>query len=387
MHKLFQKQDFLRLGILFLLVIIIFTPSLIVNIFHHSMNDYDLHLSFARSLVSGEEIPAFTLAHPFWQAAVITTAKVLFISLEKAAAAVQLLGYLFLALVLYLHFKEIFKKSSTLLQTGLLISLLIAAPIFLLVFADHLYYLGYIGITTYHNPTINLLKPFALILLTYAVNLVQGKSHNWKEILLVFLSVVISTLVKPSFIICLIPALGILVLYRLYKKEFLDWRMLIIGMAIPSALILLGQYYITYLSDEPGVIFAPLAVMKFYSDWLLLKLILSIWFPLLLAGSYFKDMLRDNTMRLTWLVFLFGLLYTYFIAEDGNRFQHGNFGWSGEISMFLLFVNSVRYLAQKGLNFRELSIKQKFLWLGAFSPHVVCGIIYYVYCLTNNTFV
>ena len=351
------------------------------------MNDYDLHLSFAESLVSGEEIPAFTLAHPFWQAAVITAGKLFSISLEKAALMVQLLGYLFLALVLYLHFRETLQKGGTLLQTTMIICLMIAAPVFLLVFADQLYYLGYIGITTYHNPTINLLKPFALILLIYSITLVQCKKHDKKEILLVFFSAVLSTLVKPSFIICLIPALGILVLYRLYKKENLDWWMLVVGMAIPSAFILLGQYYITYIADDPGVIFAPFAVMRFYSDWILVKLILSIWFPLVLAFFYFREMARDDTMRLTWLVFFFGLIYTYFFAEDGNRFQHGNFGWSGEIAMFLLFVNSVRFLLQKGIRIKEFSVKQKIIWVGAFSPHILCGVVYYFYCLTNNTFV
>ena len=387
MLKVLHKQDILRIGILFGLVILIFTPSLIINVFQHSMNDYDLHLSFANALVSGEEIPAFTLAHPFWQAAVIFVGKLFSISLDKAAVVVQLLGYLFLAAVLYYYFKNVLQKSSTLVQMVLLVSLLIAAPIFLLVFLDKLYYLGYIGITTYHNPTINLLKPFALIILIYAVSLVEGKKHNWKEILLVFSSVVISTLIKPSFIICLIPALGILILYRIYKKEQLDWRMLVTGMAIPSALILIGQYYLTYIADEPGVIFAPLAVMRFYSDWILVKLFLSIWFPLLLGLIYFKEMKQNSSMRLTWLVFVFGLIYTYFFAEDGDRFQHGNFGWSGEIAMFLLFVNSVRFLAKKGLKIKSLPGKQKFLWLGAFLPYVVCGVVYYIYCLTNNTFV
>ena len=51
------------------------------------------------------------------------------------------------------------------------------------VFWDKLFYLGYIGLATYHNPTIRLLQPVALLSFFCAVRVFTPLSNSWKVVL------------------------------------------------------------------------------------------------------------------------------------------------------------------------------------------------------------
>ena len=49
---------------------------------------------------------------------------------------------------------------------------------------------------------------------------------------------------------------------------------------------------------------------------------------------------RDTMLNLAWLTFGFATLQTYLLAEAGPRFNDGNFAWSSQISLFVLFTVS-----------------------------------------------
>jgi hypothetical protein len=383
-RQIFKRENLFPL-LLVLVVLAVFTPSLIVNVFVHDRNDYDLHLTFTQELLNHQDIPAFTFAHPVWQILVIGVHKLMALSLENSAIIVQLAGYLLLAVILYKMLRGV--KTPAWLAAVLALALMIVAPIFLLVFLDKLYYLGYIGITTYHNPTINWLKPFALLIALESVHIFDGRKTTTLRVLGVAMLTLFSTLFKPNLVLCLLPALGVMALYYLWKKQTVDWKMLLGGVAIPAVLVLAWQFFVTYTSGEAGVVFAPLAVMRFYSQFLLLKLILSIWFPLGVSLVYIKSMMKDRSMVFAWLIFVFGAFLTYFMAETGNRFQHGNFGWSGEIANFILFVFATLFFIRMIVSKERISWKEMGLIFVGFIPHLAAGIIYFIHCLTVNQFI
>lgn len=163
--------------------------------------------------------------------------------------------------------------------------------------------------------------------------------------------------------------------------------MLLGGLGIPSVLLLAWQFFTTYTaSDEAGVIFAPFAVMSAYSGHLLFKFVLSIWFPIWMMALWWKEAKKDHGLLLAWLVFAAGAFYTYFLAESGSRFLHGNFGWSGEIANVILFVSAGLFFAKQLAHPRPWKWKEILALCVAFLPHLAYGIAYYIYCMRVDSF-
>jgi hypothetical protein len=192
-------------------------------------------------------------------------------------------------------------------------------------------------------------------------------------------------LIKPSYIICLLPAVGIISLIRLFSNKDTDLRFILFSVSLPAILVLFYEYLSTYGADDIGIIFSPLTVMRNSSGWLLAKFILSAWFPLLASAVYIKELRSSICMLLAWLTFIFGAGYTYLVAEGGWRIFHGNFTWSGEITLFVLFTATTFFFFKQ----RDPASSQKewaVLLLAGFIPHIICGLIYFSYCLMNNRY-
>ncbi|MBI9047730.1 MAG: hypothetical protein JEZ06_24815 [Anaerolineaceae bacterium] len=379
-----KKNELLWLALVLLALAVVFSPIYYQNIFVHNFNDYPAHIGYVESLARGEEIPGFVLSHPLWQYLVLFAAKLPKIHFKSGALLVTLFSTLVLGLVTFYYLRDLFLKHKNVKSLLLTIGLLITTPLFFLYGKDALQYLGYIGITTYHNSTVILLKPIALLSFLIGLRVFGYKKNPLWMIAAAFVLSVLSPLAKPNYVLCILPALGIFtVIYWLQKKD-LDWKLLIIGFFIPSVGVLVWQFLLTYTSNEPGIIFAPFGVWKAYSEYLLPKFLLSIWFPLLVSLVYFNEARKDKSMLFAWLNFAFGLFFTYFLAEDGARFIHGNFGWGGEITLLILMIVNLGFLLKKLA--ADKIRKNWVLLIVGFMPHVIFGLIYYVYCFSNNTF-
>src|SRR5207248_602892 len=138
-----------------------------------------------------------------------------------------------------------------------------------------------------------------------------------------------------------------------------------------------------------GIIFAPLKVYSLYSSWLLPKFILSILFPLTVYLLYFRRATQDFALNLSWLIFLIGSFYAYFLAESGPRFDAGNFGWGAQIALFILFVWSVKFLIRQEIATRGECVgatkrsKRCVTCIMAFGLHLVSGFGWYVVYLST----
>ena len=215
------------------------------------------------------------------------------------------------------------------------------------VFWDKLFYLGYIGLATYHNPTIRLLQPVALLSFLLAVRVFTSFSNSWKVVLSSAFLVIFSALIKPNYLLCILPALGLMVVIWLVWKKPVDWRLLIAGFSGARHFDPVGSAIANlYLpgNDASSIIFDPLGVMSGYSGYLLPKFFLSILFPLVVLIFNFRRVVRDNTLMLAWVGFLASVLQMYLLAELGSRFADGNFLWGAQIMSFILFVASARFL-------------------------------------------
>ena len=159
---------------------------------------------------------------------------------EVSAFVVSLLSYILLGLIVYgglycmVGLPWSFARSA--LYAGLALSIMLAAPITILTWSQKVFYLGYIGINTYHNPTITLLKPFGFLLFIIAIQAFRRTIHHHSIIVAIAaLLSVISTLAKPSLAICLVPALVLMAVYRVIKKDLVEWLLLLGGLLSQSA--------------------------------------------------------------------------------------------------------------------------------------------------------
>jgi hypothetical protein len=182
---------------------------------------------------------------------------------------------------------------------------------------------------------------------------------------------------KPSYAICLLPSLGILILINIWRKKPIDWKMILLGIGLPSVAILIWQFLFTYVSGEgSGIIFAPFLVMSNYSSYLPIKFVLSIVFPLVVTAVYWKEAIKDIRIQIGWVGFGMGAIFTYLFAESGWRLTDGNFAWSGQITLFILFVCCILFLTEK--NLPRINKISKWLIISSGSLHVIFGIIVYL---------
>ena len=373
--------------VLCFLVVLIFLPILYANMYVNvAETDFEPHLLSAQALENDPgSVPAFILAHPAWQWLIILINAVSGVSLETASVIGALFCEALTAIVLLRWFMPALSKNDLIpLRKGVIIlGLMVASPISVFWLLDQRMYLGYIGISSYHNPSILLLRPFAILQFIYAYRFFSKEKPGVRETGIAFAVSLLATFIKPSFAICILPALVSIALLQWVGKKTVDAGGLVWGFLIPIVGMLGWQFLITYVTDDSaGIAFLPFKVMTTYSDYLLPKFVVSILFPLVVSIFYLKRALLDARMRLAWSIFLFGAFFTYFWAETGNRFYDGNFGWSGEIALVILFITSTLFYLEAPEIPRYGDNTLRVLW----TSHVVFGIAYYFYCLFSGSY-
>ncbi len=390
----FLKKHILTQNWISIFLIIALVGAVSYPIFWHRImtptdNDYGAHIQFAMVMLRKQMPPTYSLAHPIVQIILggvywLTRGR---IGLWEGMVTLMVLSNIFTALILYAFLREISEKGSEVIRVVLALTFPFIAPIPGLAPLDGLYYFGYIGLANYHNPTVQLLKPLALIVFMLAMRIFDGKSYSNQHILLSALLVIITSLVKQNLIISLVPALVLLMVLAWWRNWAVNIKLGVFGFVIPSVLILMVQTYVTFLmpeADKGGFIFAPLVVESAFSDFLFLKFLLSILFPLITLLLFTKPILENREMQLAWLAFLAGIGQLYLFAESGSRIFDGNFRWSAQITLMLLFASTLRFLLSQMKISKISTHKRGLISLFAYFLHVVGGVIYYIVCMLST---
>ena len=368
------------------------TPVYYQRIMNPTTDDYDAHITFTLRMLKRDLPPTFVIAHPLLELTIgfIYWAGRGHIGLFETAVLVQVLAQTAAALILYFMIGKIRKKWGEVLRVFLAISLTLVAPVMLLAFIDHKFYFGYIGMASYHSPTVHLLRPFALLSFYFSVRAFRvPKSPPWM-VLLASGAMFFGMLAKPNYGIALIPALGVLALWFIWKKRPLDWWMLIVGQVVPFVLCLGVQAFLIYAikdADTAGVMIAPFLVESHWSSYLPLKFLLSILFPLAVLIVNWHSIRKSDEMILAWLAFFFSVVQLYLLAETGGRIVDGNFRWGAQIALFILFFTSLRSLIreeiQLNLPLREL-MRKRWPIYALYLVHLAAGIAYYIYAFVQE---
>jgi len=380
-----QKQDLRVLSVLIFLLFVISSVIYYQRIATPTNNDYSLHVLYSQYLVDGnfERIPPFNFAHPALQ---FLLAAIHYMSFKKlglyaSLLVVQTATSVLTGLILYFWLGEREGERWNWVRAFWSISLTLVSPIVLLALQDGQFYFGYIGLANYHNPTIHMLRPIALLSFVQAIRVFSQRRASVLEISASACLIVLSALIKPNYAICVLPALGLIALLRYYQRKPVDWRMLSLGFILPAGLILFFQWIIGYAltpGEAVSILFRPFEVESAFSSNLAAKLLLSIAFPLIVTLFSFRQVIGRTDFQLAWLSFIIGAAQMYLLAEGGDRFYHGNFRWGAQITLFLVFAVAVRNISWqkslKGIFDNRQSAVSNF----AYFAHIIAGVVYYI---------
>jgi hypothetical protein len=283
-----------------------------------------------------------------------------------------------------------------------LLYILLSASLFLvfpvvfsraLVTADVRAYSALIYANSPHNPTNLLLLPFAVAITWLCARYLMVAPKRW-QVAAISLAVLtaLSLFAKPSFVMALVPALGLVLVYRFFRATH-QGRWLIVGSVfIPAALILGWQYWYTYspqaqaaystFGGEPArIAFAPLELLVGW--WhvpvadILPQILLSVAFPAIVYLLYFPQARRNLLLNLAWLTFLIGQSYGLLLVERPNT-PSANMLWSGKIGLFVLFAVTLLFFVRLNrgivLDGEKIRLDPRFL---------VCGAAYLLHLLPN----
>jgi len=394
----------------FLVFIFFYETNLLSFFFNAQRSTYHAHVEFALKMVEiGNVIPHF-----LYHLLVIGVS-----SLFPPTCCTPILetylmsGYLVsvviaiaLFVMLFIVFRQVIKRNGigySLLVVGMALFFMMGSAINALTFLDHHALFGYFPLNVYNSPTYTLLKLVSVPLFLISLKIfMPSKTKNYWLVLGSALCSILCAISKPSFTVIIIPALGLVVIYKLWKKDYIDWILLLLGILLPSAIVLGWQYSISFGSgwenidrvlDQIKIVPTRIAFVPFgqFVKWgvplylLLPKLLLSVLFPLTVYITFWKKSQKDLIFNLGWLLFLFGCLSTYLFVEirltgKGGITQSGNFGWSGLIGLYILFISaSLFWLKQiSGHLPTEKSDGWRFgITIFALALHWVFGIIWY----------
>ncbi len=258
-------------------------------------------------------------------------------------------------------------------------------------------YLGVFTANPFHNATYMAARPFAILAFLWFVKLldcyeqagvgkqdVTGMSDNgrkiWVDYLLFSLFLLLSTMAKPSFTIVLVGAAGLIMVYRMLRSKFQNFKpTVLLGLTfIPTFIDLLYQFKGVFVPDEGvegGIGFCFGDIWSLYCGNIPIAIGLAVGFPILVLILNFKEIKTNTLYRFSWQIYLMGFAMAFLIYEKGFRAPDFNFSWGYMYGIFFAFVGAVVVLLRATAK-RQRPLLLILQW-AAFGLHLLCGLYYF----------
>lgn len=267
---------------------------------------------------------------------------------------------------------------------ALTICLLIVAPVTVLTWHRHQLLVGYINVTTYESATAIIARPLSLVLFWVVAERLWSRQPARILMATAALSL-LAVHAKPSYSICLLPAVAILLVLNPTLRQKVDPGMWWFGFAIPTVAGLAVQVAVS--RGEGGIGIAPFTVVQMLlhsrglSGWWFLPLVvMSLLFPAAVTLTVPHAIRSTSSLQLAWLALVVGLAMFLAFTVTGRR-DYGDLLWGPQIGLFVLFVESVRAVIRSTAERRRrhpngrLLDQPTFVLAALFALHVVSGVV------------
>lgn len=367
-----QRQHVLKTLGLFALVTSVFVYGFHTFLRVQSDSDLTLHIGYAREIHSVGDLGAPQLAAHFLFQLLLKAFSFLF-GVDYFAGTAWLLGLCYGGMAVLIAY-EIERRGAALTAFRAFVvvpALLLASHIFLpTILMPNLYY-GYFVPITYHSPTQQLNKLFALwIYFLYCAQFIDVRRAAPTRVAGMTVLSILSALAKPSFLVAFIPAAGLYSLRDMARRHWRQASLFLAGVALPVSLLMLWQAREVFGADASRLVFAPFVVFKFIPT--LYKLPASMAFPLIVLAAAWRRGAVDDRLRFVWLFNGIAFAMTLMLGEGGTRLFDGNFAWTGQTAVFLSYVESVLFLLTT-----SVSVGWRRTAWAVSAAHVACGLIWY----------
>lgn len=361
-------------------------------------SDYTRHLAFAEKMYRTHQLVVPQVLFHFLTIGVVEAAGT---SFQSAALLVLGVSYGLTGLLVYRETARVLvasQSSGRALWGGAIAALVLGLAVLftqpiLRPNQSHIYQIGYLWAEPYWSPTYSLMKPLALASAVSALAFLSSATTSRFAVMTAAIATAAGALAKPSFVICLMPAVVILGARRLKDHEAVDWKAITLGLLAPGAVIVLLEYYLSYSGLGPpgiyrnAVVFAPL---RFFRDhevsYLPAKFALSVAFPVAVYLLYWKCARRDLPLNFALLLFAFGAGYGVLLAESRNS-SHGNFLWGAYITLFILYLFSATFLVRqlKTASWKGTERVRHIAAIALLLAHIASGILTHVATLQQQS--
>lgn len=248
----------------------------------------------------------------------------------------------------------------------------------------------------YWNATFLATRPFTIINFFSACKLLDTYESDAKikDYVIFSLSLLLTTLAKPSYTLVAVVLFIFILIYRLIRARGKNFKKTVLfGLTfLPAGIDCIYQYLgvftgINTYGEETGIGIAFGKAWHTATD--------SIFFSIILGGAFALYMLLTNIRRLkdttwfrySWLLYLTGIGMFLFLYEKGFRLFHCNFAWGYVHAMFFVFMTGLILLIKSTKE--AVSVGRKlvnaFGWL-LYSGHLVCGIKFFLYLFEGGDF-
>jgi len=354
-------------------------------------SDYTRHLAFAEKMYRTHQLVLPQFLFHLLTIGVVEAART---SFQSAALVVLGVSYGLTGLLVYRETAKVLipaQPSRQALLGGGIAALVVGLAVLFMQpilnpVGPHIYQIGYFWAEPYGSPTYSLMKPLALASAVSALAFLTSATTSRLAVMTAAIATAAGALAKPSFVICLLPAVVILGALRSKDHEAVDWKAITLGLLAPGAAILLLQYYLSFSGFGPqgvyqnAVVFAPLRFFREHNvSYLPAKLALSVAFPAAVYLLYWKRARRDLPLNFALLLFAFGAGYGVLLAE-AHRSRHGNFLWGAYIALFILYLFSATFLVRqlKTASWKGVEGVRHFAAIALLLAHVGSGILIHV---------
>ena len=244
------------------------------------------------------------------------------------------------------------------------------------------------------NATYLATRPFSIVCFFSGIRLLDcyEKKVDKGDWMVFMVSLLLTTMTKPSYTLVAVAAFAVIMLYRLIKSRFGNLKQSILfGLAfIPAGCALLYQYAGVFtgtnsMGEETGIGFGIGTAWSLFSNNIPLSIFMAAAFPLGVLAINFPKLKSTTWFRHGWQIWISGFIMFLCLFEKGFRLPHMNFSWGYMHGLFFVFLISVLMLLHNSIE-KKGKIRAAVItagWLG-YVWHLGCGIVYFLYIYSGQ---